>query len=65
MVAAEEVAVVVSRPSTTGSFRWLRVRNRPEDGSTCTTVSLNEFVPISTAAKKLLSAVAVVITGER
>lgn len=60
MAAAEGV---VSRPSRTGSFRRLRVRNRPEDGSTWASVSLNEFVPISTAANKLVSVVAVALTG--
>lgn len=54
-----------SRPSRTGSLRRLRVRNRPEDGSTRTAVSLKEFVPISTAANKLLSVAAATVTGTR
>lgn len=58
MVGAEEVAMV-SRPSSTGSLRRLRVRSRPEEGSTPTSVSLKVFVPISTAANRLLLAVPV------
>lgn len=55
-----------SRPSRTGSLRRLTLRNRPEDGSTRTAVSLKEFVPISTAANKLLSvAAAAAVTGTR
>ena len=60
-MAAEEA--VVSRPRTTGSLRRLRVRNRPENGSTLASVSLNELVPMSTAAKRLLLAVDVAVIG--
>lgn len=63
MTAEEGEVAVVSRPRTTGSLRRVRVRNRPETGSTLTSVSLNELVPMSTAAKRLLLAVDVAVIG--
>lgn len=57
------VAVVVSSPRSTGSLIWLRVRKRPEEGSVLTIRSLKEFVPISTAAKRLLFVVVAGVGG--